>query len=510
MLGMKKQNIILALLVIIMAVSAIFLGINMKKMDESRVILYEGPKSLQDATAADLKFASEETSDRRLMHCTDTQVLVNGQQCYVYDTNVNHSRSWSSNYLPSLHRTPVTYFDFSGKVTIDVILPETEIEQAKISPVSYGIDPVIDKAAHKISFTIDQPDTYTVTVNDSVMRAVHIFANPIEEEPDMTDENLIYIGPGEWDIGAITLKSGQTLYIAGGAVVHGYVTADFASDVKILGHGIIDGSSYPGWKASTAFVPLRFDNCNRVEVSGIIALNSNAWVFEGYSTDNLIIDGIKIISARPNGDGISLQSCENAEVTNCFVRSWDDSLVVKNYSKNSKNIRFSNIQLWTDFAQSMEVGYETNKGKKSDAMISDVVFEDIVVLHNFHKPVISVHNADDAQVCDITFKNICVEDCQVGSGDGIEMPYLIDMNIAENANWSSTKERGSIHDITIDGVTVLSGRRVGSRIKGFDEEHKVTNVKIKGLNILDKEIGSFEDAAFEIDSATTGDLMIER
>lgn len=151
-------------------------------------------------------------------------------------------------------------------------------------------------------------------------------------------------------------------------------------------------------------------------------LNSNAWVCQGFDTQNMQIDGLKIISCRPNGDGITLQSCTDVEVKNCFVRSWDDSLVIKNYMGKSSRISFSNIQIWTDFAQSMEIGYETNKGERADAVIEKICFTDICVLHNYHKPALSIHNADDAVVKDVVFRDIVVEDAQMGSGDGEIMP----------------------------------------------------------------------------------------
>ncbi|HCR41553.1 MAG TPA: hypothetical protein DIW41_11695, partial [Lachnospiraceae bacterium] len=81
--------------------------------------------------------------------------------------------------------------------------------------------------------------------------------------------------------------------------------------------------------------PRQFDFCDNVEIRDIIALNPNAWVLNSLSSKNEIIDGVRIVSSRPNGDGITLQSCENILVQNCFVRSWDDSLVVKNYAGDS-------------------------------------------------------------------------------------------------------------------------------------------------------------------------------
>ncbi|MCM1143159.1 MAG: glycosyl hydrolase family 28 protein [Blautia sp.] len=477
---------------------------------KQKLVLYPGPETLEDATKEDLVAASEADRDITLKHCVDTTIKVNGQDCYVYDTNVNLSRSWSGNYLPKLSRTPITYFDFEGRADIEITVPDKELEKVSVSPLSYGIKPEIDSEKHTVSFSIKEPDTYTVQFNDSPERAVHIFANPLETEtPDFEDENVIYVEPGEWDMNTIHLQDGQTLYIAGGAVVHGTIQAKGKDNITVMGRGIIDGSKLAGWRGRAPFVPLEFNACKSIKIQDILVLNSNAWVCQGFETEELVIDGLKIISCRPNSDGITLQSCRNVEVKNGFVRSWDDSLVVKNYYRDSNNIQFSNMQLWTDFAQSMEIGYETNKGKMENSSITDISFTDICVLHNFHKPVISVHNADDALVSGLRFQNITIEDAQMGSGDGIEMPYLIDLHIAQNGNWSSTKERGTIQNITIDSVKVLSGKFCESRIKGYDETHKITDITISNLEILGEQIQDAQSGKFVIDKATTERILFQ-
>lgn len=483
---------------------------NMIDFNDSKLVMYEGPKSLKDASEEDLKTTDEKQRNFALLHCTDTIVKVNGYESYVYDTNVNHNRSWVASYLPSQSRTPITYFDFKGVAKIEVTVPNIELESVKISPVSEGITPEINKENHTISFTITKPDTYTLTFNDSPSRALHIFANPLETNvPSKDDENVVYIGPGEWNIENIFLEDNQILYLSGGAVVHGIINSNFAENITVMGRGILDGSSFEGWMGKTAYIPLKFDDCDGVTIKDIIVLNPNAWVCSAYNSKNGLIDGLKIISSRPNGDGITLQSCTDYVVKNSFVRSWDDNLVIKNYGGNSSNISFTNMQLWTDLAQSMEVGYETNKGQRQDASITGITFEDITVLNNFHKPVISVHNADDAMVENILFKNIIVENAQMGSGDGSEIPYLIDFNIANNPNWSSTKERGQIRNVTIENVQVLSGKFNPSRINGFDETHTVEDIKISGLNILGEKITSFSQGKFEINEDTTANLTIE-
>lgn len=478
-------------------------------IDNSKVVLYEGPKSLRDATEADLENASENGRDFSLLHCIDTQVRVNGCECYVYDTNVNHTRQWVSNYCPPISRTPITYFDFEGKVNITVTI-DREIESVSILPSAYGIEPEVDAENQTVSFTIDQPDSYTVMFNGSPERALHIFANPLETgTPDFEDPNVIVIEPGEWNVDSIMLKKGQTLYLSGGSVVHGVINANFEQDITVCGRGILDGSQYEGWKGTDAHIPLKFDHCSNVSLKDIIVLNSNAWVCQAYDSTDGQIDGLKIVSPRPNGDGISLQSCENYEVKNCFVRSWDDSLVVKNYDKNSDNIHFYNIQIWTDLAQSMEIGYETNKGNKPDASITNVSFENITVLQNFHKPVISVHNGDDARISEILFKDIVVEHEEIGSGDGIEMPYLIDINIMQSRNWSTTTERGIIDGVQLENITFLDGTPWKIRIQGYDEEHKVKDIRFKNLNLFGETITNMDDTFFEVNDATVEKITLE-
>ncbi|MCR5255536.1 MAG: hypothetical protein K6D96_06345 [Acetatifactor sp.] len=519
---MKKLLVVLQFVLIVLFVAGGVIAIpkirinkekaeEIEKMKETKVVLYEGPKTLRDATEEDLKNTAENNRDFSLLHCTDTKVFVNGQESYVYDTNVNHTRTWVSSYYPPQARTPVTYFDFEGVVTLTVTVPDIDIKTVKVSPLSYGIEADVDTDAHTVTFTVDKPDNYTVQFNDSPERALHIFAFPLETEEEKAvanDPATIYIGPGEWDMDNISLSSGQTLYIAGGAVVHGTINSSFCSNMTVCGHGILDGSKIEGWKGTTAYVPLKFDHCSGVTLKDIIVLNPNAWVVQQYDSKDGILDGLKIISSRPNGDGISMQSCQNYEVKNIFVRSWDDSLVVKNYDQSTDNLYFHDIQIWTDLAQSMEVGFETNKGKKPDSAITNVTFENITVLNNFHKPVISVHNADDALVKDIFFKNITVEHEEIGSGD-CNLPFLIDIAVVQNSQWSSTAERGTIENVVLENVNFLSGSENVSRIKGFDPDHGIKNVTFKNVNILGTDVKSAEDGNIKVDEETVSGVTFE-
>lgn len=434
---------------------------------QTLLTLYEGPKTMTSSEMA--------------------HITANGHELFVYDVMVNHEHIWNANTQPS--DTPMTYFDFSGEVAIDIEMPglNKPVESAAVLPTACGIVPEL--ADGHVRFTITEPGQYTVIYNDSVNKATHIFANPIETEvPDPEDPNVYYIGPGEWTMDAIALEDNQTLYLAGGAVLHSIVSVNNAENVRICGRGIIDGSDYAAWNqpGSYARVPIDLNHAKNVTAEGVILVNSNCWNFNSFASSHVSIDNVKIISGRQNGDGFTFQSCTDHTVTNCFARTWDDSLVIKNYSGSTRGITFRNIQIWTDLAQSMEIGYETDKGLTLDPEISEVLFEDITVLYNFHKPVISIHNSDDAFVHDITYRNIVVENAMM-QGDNGNNKELIEMTL-QNSGWSTvTDEFGSIDKVLIDGLTVVNtpdGKVPASRFAGQGPENRITNVTLQNVTIL--------------------------
>lgn len=481
--GKDKAIIILAVIAVVSVVLCILTlktGLFVQEKEYANLILYEGPQPVPASATASMK--------------------VDGHELFVYDTAVNNTHSWVSNYSPSLSVAPVTSFDFDGgAVTMEITVNEqTDLGDVVVRPLTSNIEPVV--VGNVITFQIAEPNVYTVEWGGSATNAMHIFANEIDyEAPTESTDTVKYIGPGAWTIDTLVLKDDMDVYISGGAVIQGIVVANDTSNASISGRGWIDGSNHKSWMLDkrTAYVPISLSDCENVEISGIAMLNPNAWCLNIYDSDKITVDNVKIITARPNGDGITIQSSRDVLVTDSFVRSWDDSLVVKNYSSekgsDSANITFDGCQIWTDLAQSMEVGYETNKGGKINATIQNITFQNMTVLHNFHKPVMSIHNADDADVSGILFGNIIVEDASMGKGDAGENAQLIDITIESSSNWSTTKNRGTVDNVKFDGIYVVDGDdtidfREGNlcpiRIMGYDEEHMVTNVTVNNLFIL--------------------------
>ncbi len=481
--GKDKAIMILAVIAavsVVLCILTLKTGLFVQEKEYANLILYEGPQPVPASETASMK--------------------VDGHELFVYDTAVNNTHTWVSNYNPSLSAAPVTSFDFDGDgVTMEITVNgQTDLGDVVVRPLTSNIEPAVD--GNVITFQIREPNVYTVEWGGSAVNAMHIFANEIDyEAPSESTDTVKYIGPGAWTIDTLVLKDNMDVYISGGAVIQGIVVANDTSNASISGHGWIDGSNHKSWMLDkrTAYVPISLSDCENVEISGIAMLNPNAWCVNIYDCENVTVDHVKIITARPNGDGITIQSSRDILVKDSFVRSWDDSLVVKNYSSekgsDSANITFDGCQIWTDLAQSMEVGYETNKGGKINASIQNITFQNITVLHNFHKPVMSIHNADDAAVSDILFRNIIVEDASMGKGDAGENAQLIDITIEASSNWSTTKNRGTVAQAEFDGIYVVSGDdtidfREGNlcpiRMMGYDEEHMVTDVTVKDLFIL--------------------------
>jgi tmRNA-binding protein len=442
---------------------------------KATLVVYDGPNLIKESDIA--------------------KISVQNTKLFVYNSPVNNTHTWVDSKEMPVDYVPMSYFDFDGKVKVKIKLDkEKDLKNVVVRPLSAGINPKV--SGNTISFTVKDPGQYSIEYNNDVKNTVFLFANPLETQvPDKNDKNGLYLGPGLWDIGTISLENDQTLYISGGAVVYGTAYASEAKNIAVKGRGIIDGSKNPGWlqPGSSAKVPINFNASFNVTVDGIILMNPNAWTLNCLSCTNGKINNVKIISSRQNGDGITLQSCDKFNISNSFVRSWDDSIVVKNYESNTDQISFDNMVIWTDLAQSCEIGYETNKGDNFDSKITNVSYNNISIIHNFHKPAISIHNSDNALVQNISYNNIVVEDASMGQGDAGANNQLIDFTIMKSG-WTTTKDRGHIKDVSLNNIKVLSGKSTATRMLGFDKEHKIENVTISGLEILGQEIKSAKSA----------------
>lgn len=452
-----------------------------KEITSKRVHVYPGPSIMT-------------SSDK-------CRVTVEGEELFVYETLVNYNRKFT--WANPETTAPVVLFDFEGNVHMEVEINANEkIESASISPLAYNIPTKID--GNKISFDLKYQDNYVLTYNDDYKTAIHIFTNGIEENPiteemAKADDKITYIGPGLYKADSIPVVEGGTLYIAGGAYVYGDIHCEVVDNITLKGHGIISGDIYTRNSETDYTVPVVLRNAKHINIEDLTFLNPAGWVLNLYKCEDVNIKNVKIITARQNGDGISVQGCKDVHVQGGFVRTWDDSLVVKNNDLGTtENVVFDGVTVWTDLAQSMEVGYETH-----GAFMKDITFKNITVLHNFHKAVISMHNSDEAEISNVTYENITVEHAAMfgDDQDDGENDFLIDFTIAYSPEWTeSGGNRGSIDGVNIHNVKVLKEdalptgeHSISSRMFGESTSSMIRNVTIKGVKIAEKNITSAAD-----------------
>ncbi len=450
---------------------------------QTKLTTYDGPGVLESSQAV--------------------EVSVEGRPLFVYDTRVNHARSFT--YVAPQTMNQVVIFDFEGRVTVEVEVQDVaSVSDVTVRPLAAGVEPKVE--GNKISFTLEYPTNYVLEYakaegEDPADNALHIFANPIEEDPiteDSIPENTLYIGPGVWMANALpVMGDNATIYLAGGAVVYGQIRTSGSKNLTIRGRGILCGSVYDREKASEFTLPIELQGCDGVTIEDIAILDPAGWAVTLYKCRNVEINNLKIITARANGDGISVQSCENVTVNGGFVRSWDDSLVVKNVDETStSNITFNGVTVWTDLAQSMEVGFETF-GPTMDG----ITFKNITVLHNYHKAAMSIHNADNAVITNVKYENITIEDAQMKGDNQLdgENDFLIDMTIAFNTEWTqSGGERGAVRDITFRNIKVIEmADTIICRMFGEGTNSNIDNVQIIGVEIAGKQISSLAELKLE-------------
>lgn len=444
------------------------------------------------------------------------KVLLEEVPLPLYNVKVNQSQIWNGNTQTRID-SGVGYFGLEGKVNVTVRFDFPVTVDSVVRPLSAGVS--VTASGNELRFVLSSSGNYVVepclegaTAPDGY-KAVHLFVSKIEDDTP-TGDNVVVFERGlhtkENDSrissnNEITLRSNTTVYLQEGAVVRARFVADMAQNITICGKGIIDGSTFVrNANTGAVTVPLEFNRCKNVTLRDFSVLDPAGWCVNFYFNNDCLIDGIKIITSRSNGDGISLQSCQDIEVKNCFVRTWDDSLVVKNYPNwwdrniegTTKNITFTNCTLWTDLAQSMEIGYET-VGKT----LQNVTFKDITVLHNYHKPVVSIHNGNNADILDVTFDGITVERALMGRGDAGQSNYLVEIANLYSVTWSDQHKKtplGSISGVTVKNLTVLSGNIVlpivlngcvDRRAEYQGSIHRVSNVTFENVWLRGKQMG---------------------
>ncbi|MCP4978123.1 MAG: hypothetical protein GY931_18395, partial [Maribacter sp.] len=350
-------------------------------------------------------------------------VRINGQETPVYSARVSAfplNQRWPG-YQRAKYQTEFASFcswDMNGPLTVEVIPHHVDIiNQVVVRPQSNRIVPKIDKGT--IVFSMNEPLQITVEVN-GMHHALHLFGNPMEESrPDPNDPNVLYFAPGVYDIGKVDLIANQTVYIGGGAVVYGAFEARDVPNLTIRGRGILDGSLIirPDINVSKApnvpFGLMALYVCHNAKIEGITFRDANLYVIMPVACNNMSITNIKEIGMwRYNTDGIHLKNCQDMTIDKCFLRNFDDGLVVNGYQWHrgyycgelpTRNITTTHCVIWNDWNASLRVGVVCDT-----LLIENIVFRDCDIIHA-SRIALNLGNHGRAIIRDILFEDIRIE-----------------------------------------------------------------------------------------------------
>lgn len=345
-----------------------------------------------------------------------------------------------------------------------------------IKPRRYNIDYRANE--NFIEIPINAPCNFSVELDGDCNNGLMVFASAFCKVEKGAYDNIITVERGRHFAGEIEVTEDNTLvYFEDGAYADGKITAKNCDNLTIAGNGIISMENY--CRNGGSYGALRIDGCTNVQIKDITVLDSCNWSVCIAGCDNVIVDNCKVIGQRGNSDGIDVCGSRNVHVKNCFTRVWDDSLVVKAFNTGDvSDILFENCVLWNDFARPIEVGVELRADR-----VHDVCFRNIDIIHSpTGYPLMGIHHGDRADVYNISFENIAVEDSPAAQ--------IFDIRITDSV-WNTDAKKGGIHDILFANINITEncGRALSpSRIHGYCDDAAVENVKIENVRICGMEV----------------------
>jgi len=431
----------------------------------------------------------------------DYALTVDGQEAAVYG-------------IPSRYGHPVcfSYFDIAGPVKIKVtvnFLPGGEIEGLTVHPLALGITARRD--GNTFTFTVERTGSITLLVNgDYENRPLHLFVNPPDHPPP---PGAIVFGPGKHVLGydkPIRLKSGQTLYIAGGAWVEGIVRAPDAHGVRIMGRGVlsqstVQGKHYAG--GDTAPLGIVLTDCQNVIVEGIIETRAvGGWCGIALNCEGVRVRNYHVLAPVIwSSDGFNPCNSRYVLIEDSFFRTGDDCIAIKGTAGGSilssphippdtqpavENIAVRRCVFWNDSNGVLVIGPETRAKHIRNIFYSDcdVIYR---ARHGADLGVFGILSLHGTEITNVRYEDIRVEHCN---------NQLFCFRFTEKI-FSIPGDQsfpGGISGVSIRNVSVgYQAKGPRSEFSGWSADKQIRDVSIEGLRYGGEVVQNAEDMGLQ-------------
>lgn len=373
----------------------------------------------------------------------------------------------------ALQDVSVVLFDFTGAIDMEITYTGSAIESVRLRPLSYAMPHTVKR--NVIEFSLSEPRNLSLEVNGDIFHNLHIFAGvPESKIPVRGDKDVTFFGPGihKLTLDQGNLKSGQTVYLSGGAIVQGSFLLDKVENVRIIGRGMLDQS-----RGS-----ITVKHSRNIEIDGILTAGN----FQIGQSDNVTIRNTKSIRSGQWGDGIDVFCCKNVVIENAFLRTSDDCIAIYghrwDYDGDVDGVKVSNCTLWADIAHPILIG--THGNTENPNVLKNISIRNVDILDQHEEQIdyqgcLSINAGDSNLVRDVIFQDIRIENFRLGQ--------LVNLRVFYNKKYNTSPGRG-IAGVTFRNVSYSGTGANLSTIAGYDEARKIQNVKFENLVINGRAI----------------------
>lgn len=361
-----------------------------------------------------------------------------------------------------------TMCEASNNVTI-VIRHHNNIQKYRIRPLSKDIQGVINGC--ELNFKVDKPQMLLIEINDSNPLLICIL--PREDKiPKLGDKKILYYGPGIHEVGIIRPKSGETIYLAAGALVKGYIYAENVKDVQVKGRGILDARGYTN--KPNKICGIEFKNSRNIKLEGIGLRTGEWWQTLFLLCNHVEVSWMNLLSFGLNNDGVDIDGVTDFYVHNCFIGCGDDGFgwhavdAASNGEPPTINCLAENCVIYNTYAgNGLRVG-----ASMETQLFKNITFRNIDVLEHKNAAIRSDHS--DWAICEnITFENFFIEN------EGHPIEIKIEKTRYSN-NTGFRDSRGQINGLNFINVQSPGGSII---LSGFDNEHAIRGVTFENCCI---------------------------
>ena len=325
--------------------------------------------------------------------------------------------------------------------------------------------------------------------------------------------------PGTYLSGALTMRSGVTLYIEEGATLLGstkhedyYPHPDVAGApgpgksgfrnlihgenldrVAIRGPGMIDGNG-AAFRDKTRPRPknIYLAHCRDVTIEDVRLRSAGCWMQHYRLCENVILRNIHVFNhVAYNNDGLNIDSCSHVTITGCRVDSDDDGIVLKSLSdRPCRNVLVADCTV-SSHCNALKMGTESGGGFVDITVRRCTVFSPRESQQIYGRQrglaAIALEIVDGGRL-----DNVRVSDVDI---DGVSVPVFLRLGNRARVYGEGKKPGiGTFRNVHLENIRAKNTSLIGCSITGL-AGHPIENVTLRNVDLGFEGGGSAADAA---------------